>query len=209
MWEGPFVIHCSIQSGLRLAAKNPRGACIAVSGLNSSAPFRCYNRPAMDYLWSPWRYAYITSDEPPAGSCIFCDKPKETGEAADSRNFIVHRGRHCFVILNAFPYTSGHVMVVPYQHADELQELSETAATEMMALTQRMEAVLRRLYKPEGINVGMNIGKAAGAGIAGHIHMHILPRWYADANFVSVIGETRVLPEALDVTYKRVKEALG
>jgi len=160
----------------------------------------------MDYLWSPWRYAYITGEEPPAGSCIFCDKPKASD---DAQNYIVHRGKECFVILNAFPYTSGHVMVVPYQHADELQKLPEAAATELMALSQRMEGVLRRLYKPEGINLGMNIGKAAGAGIAGHIHMHILPRWTADSNFISVIGETRVLPEALDVTYKRIKEALG
>ena len=162
----------------------------------------------MDYLWSPWRYAYITGDEPAPGSCIFCDKPRE-GPAKDAQNLIVHRGQECFVILNAFPYTSGHVMIVPYQHADELQKLSTPAAAEMMTLSQRMEGVLRRLYRPEGLNMGMNIGKAAGAGIAGHLHMHLLPRWTADANFVSVIGETRVLPEALDVTYKRIKEALG
>lgn len=162
----------------------------------------------MDYLWSPWRYAYITGDEPAPGSCIFCDKPREPA-SQDAANLIVHRGQHCFVILNAFPYTSGHVMVVPYEHTDELQKLSPPAATEMMALTQRLEGALRRLYKPEGINVGMNIGKAAGAGIAGHIHMHVLPRWTADANFISVIGETRVLPEALDVTFKRITQALG
>jgi ATP adenylyltransferase len=160
----------------------------------------------MDYVWSPWRYAYITGEEPQPGSCIFCDKPREKGDPA---NLIVHRGEHCFIILNAFPYTSGHVMVVPYQHADELQKLSSPAANEMMALSQRMEGILRTLYRPEGINLGMNIGKAAGAGIAGHIHMHILPRWTADANFISVIGETRVLPEALDVTYTRIKEALS
>lgn len=160
----------------------------------------------MDYVWSPWRYAYITADEPPAGSCIFCDKPKQ---GDDQKNFIVHRGEHGYVILNAFPYTSGHVMVVPYEHTDELQKLSPAAATEMMALAQKLEGILRKLYKPDGLNVGMNIGKAAGAGIAGHIHLHILPRWFADANFVSVIGETRVLPEALEVTYKRIKEALG
>jgi len=164
--------------------------------------------PGMDHVWSPWRYAYITADEPKPGSCIFCDKPKEAA-ASDDRNLIVHRGQHCFVILNAFPYTSGHVMVVPYEHTDELQKLSSPAATEMMALTQRLEGVLRSLYKPDGLNLGMNIGKAAGAGIAGHIHMHILPRWIADANFIAVIGETRVLPEALDVTYKRIKEALA
>ncbi len=160
----------------------------------------------MDYLWSPWRYAYITSAEPEAGACIFCDKPPE---GDDARNLIVHRGKHCYVILNAFPYTSGHVMVVPFAHVDELQKLEAAAATEMMALSQRLEGVLRKLYRPEGINLGMNIGKAAGAGIAGHLHMHILPRWTADANFISVIGETRVLPEALEVSYRRMKEALG
>jgi ATP adenylyltransferase len=99
-------------------------------------------------------------------------------------------------------------MIVPYEHLDELQKLPENAAREMMALSQRMEGVLRELYKPDGINLGMNIGKAAGAGVAGHIHMHILPRWLADANFMSVVGETRVLPETLDVTYKRIKTAL-
>lgn len=160
----------------------------------------------MDYLWSPWRYAYITGVEPEPGACIFCDKPAESD---DERNLIVHRGQHCYVILNAFPYTSGHVMVVPFAHVDELQKLDGNAATEMMALSQRMESVLRKLYRPQGINLGMNIGKAAGAGIAGHIHMHILPRWTADANFISVIGETRVLPEALEVSYKRIREALG
>ena len=112
------------------------------------------------------------------------------------------------MILNAFPYTSGHVMIVPYEHVDELQKLPAAAASEMMGLAQRMEGILRKLYKPDGLNMGMNIGKAAGAGIAGHIHLHLLPRWFADANFVSVIGETRVLPEALDVSYKRIKEAL-
>ena len=122
---------------------------------------------------------------------------------------IVYRGTHCYVILNTYPYTPGHIMVVPYAHLDELQKLPSDAAREMMGLSQRMEGVLRLLYKPDGVNLGMNIGKAAGAGVAGHIHMHVLPRWVADANFVSVIGETRMLPETLDVTRKRMTEALG
>jgi ATP adenylyltransferase len=161
----------------------------------------------MDYIWSPWRYAYITgaSGKAESGGCIFCEKLKETD---DKKSLIVYRGKHCFIILNAFPYTSGHVMIVPNAHVDELQKLESAAASEMMALTQRMEGVLRELYRPDGINVGMNIGAAAGAGIAGHIHMHVLPRWIADANFMSVIGETRVLPEALDVTWERVSKAL-
>ena len=121
---------------------------------------------------------------------------------------IVYRGQSCFVILNAYPYTPGHVMIVPYAHLDELQKLPPAAANEMMALSQRMESVLRQLYTPDGVNLGMNIGKAAGAGIAGHIHMHVLPRWVADANFLSVVGETRVLPETLEETWKRMTEAL-
>jgi len=158
----------------------------------------------MDHLWTPWRYAYVTGAEPKSG-CIFCNVPKESDQQAR----IVHRGQHCYIILNTYPYTPGHVMIVPYAHLDELQKLSADAAQEMMSLTQRMETVLRHLYAPDGINLGMNIGKAAGAGVAGHIHMHILPRWVADANFVSVIGETRVLPEALDVTWERIRKALG
>jgi ATP adenylyltransferase len=158
----------------------------------------------MDYLWTPWRYAYVTgADRAPA--CIFCEAPKQT----DSQAHIVHRGTHCYVILNTYPYSNGHVMIVPYAHLDELRKLPAEAAAEMMALTQRMESVLRALYHPDGINLGMNIGKAAGAGVAGHIHMHVLPRWIADANFVSVIGETRVLPEALEVTWERIRQELG
>ena len=160
--------------------------------------------PAMDYLWTPWRYAYVSSTEKAAG-CVFCDAPKEKD---DAMALIVHRAEHCFVILNAYPYTPGHVMIVPYQHLDELRKLPSQAAQEMMALSQRMETVLRELYRPDGINLGMNIGKAAGAGIAGHIHMHVLPRWVADANFVSVIGETRVLPETLEVTWGRMREMI-
>ena len=156
----------------------------------------------MDYLFTPWRYAYITGADK-APSCVFCDKLRENN---DKQALIVHRGEHCFVILNAFPYTSGHVMVVPYEHIDELRKLSAPAAQEMMALTQRLEGILRELYHPDGLNLGMNLGKAAGAGVAGHIHMHILPRWIADANFASVIGETRVLPEDLDTTYRRIRE---
>lgn len=157
----------------------------------------------MDYLWTPWRYAYVsTADKAP--SCVFCDK----AEANDRESLIVHRGEHNFIVLNKFPYTSGHVMIVPYAHLDELQKLPLEAAREMMALSQKMEQVLRHVYHPDGVNLGMNIGKAAGAGVAGHIHMHVLPRWVADANFVSVIADTRVLPEALDETWLRLRKAL-
>ena len=161
--------------------------------------------PAMDYLWTPWRYAYVTSAEKTPG-CVFC-QVLEGGE--DEKVRIAYRGKHCFVILNTYPYTPGHAMIVPYEHLDELQKLPAEAAHEMMGLSQKMEGVLRQLYHPDGVNLGMNIGKAAGAGVAGHIHMHVLPRWVADANFVSVIGETRMLPETLEVTWKRIKDALN
>ena len=162
----------------------------------------------MDYLWTPWRYAYINDaakSDGKSGQCIFCDLPK----LPDSEAKIVYRGKHCFVILNSFPYTSGHVMVVPFAHLDELQKLPESAATEMMALSQKMEAVLRKVYSPDGINLGMNIGRAAGAGVAGHVHMHVLPRWVGDTNFMTVTAESRVLPEALEESYKKITLAMA
>jgi ATP adenylyltransferase len=155
----------------------------------------------MDFLFTPWRYPYITAAGQP-GECVFCAVSKSQN---DTRNFVVHRGKSCFIILNAFPYTSGHAMVVPYEHVDELQKLSQAAAEELIALTQQLEGALRELYRPDGINLGMNLGKAAGAGIAGHIHMHVLPRWFGDTNFMSTVGETRVLPEDLQTTYQRIK----
>ena len=159
----------------------------------------------MDYLWTPWRYAYVTAAEKISG-CIFCDLPKE---GDDAKVHIVHRGQNCYIVLNTYPYTPGHVMIVPFAHLDELQKLPAAAADEMMELAQKMERVLRVLYTPDGINMGLNIGKAAGAGVAGHIHMHVLPRWVADSNFVSVVGETRILPESLEMTYGRIKGALA
>ena len=157
----------------------------------------------MDYLWTPWRYAYITAATQDQG-CVFCDKKLDQD---DRRSWIVYRGQYCYVCLNAFPYTSGHVMVIPYDHLDQLQNLPANAAGEMMDLCQRAESVLRKLYRPDGMNLGMNLGAAAGAGVAGHIHMHVLPRWVADANFMTVVGETRILPETLDVTWNRVRDA--
>ena len=156
----------------------------------------------MDYLWTPWRYAYITDAARTAG-CVFCELQKKSDEEA----FVVHRAQHCYIVLNAFPYTSGHVMVVPYAHLDRLEKLPREAADEMMGLSQKMESVLRAEYKPDGVNLGMNIGEAAGAGVAGHIHMHILPRWSADSNFMTVVGETRVMPEDLKTTWRRLRDA--
>lgn len=155
----------------------------------------------MDYLFTPWRYTYITGATAP-GDCLFCGLLQAKD---DEKTLIVHRAKYCFVVLNAFPYTSGHVMVVPYEHLSELSKLSQPAAQEMMELIQRLEGVLRELYRPDGVNLGMNIGKAAGAGVAGHIHMHILPRWFGDVNFMSSVGETRVIPEDLQTTYQKLR----
>ena len=130
-------------------------------------------------------------------------------EDRDEERLIVHRGEHNFVVLNRFPYTSGHVMVVPYRHVPDLSGLDEPAASELMALTRASERHLRAVYRPDGLNLGMNIGESAGAGIAGHIHMHVLPRWAGDANFMTTVGQTRVLPEDLNVTWRRLREAFG
>lgn len=161
----------------------------------------------MDYLSTPWRYAYITkaAKSDAADACIFCELQK----LPDPEAKIVYRGQHCFIILNSFPYTSGHVMIVPFSHLDKLNKLPEDAAHEMMDLSQRMERVLRQVYHPDGINLGMNIGRAAGAGVAGHIHMHVLPRWVGDTNFMTTVAETRVLPESLDQTYDRIRGAIS
>lgn len=160
----------------------------------------------MDYLWTPWRYQYLeqaTQGQQP--DCIFCDALKRN---RDEETLIVYRAKKSFVILNRFPYTSGHVMVVPYAHVAELQLCDPGALQEMMELAQRLEAVYREEYKPDGMNLGMNLGKAAGAGVAGHLHLHMLPRWIGDSNFMTVTGETRVHPENLRTTFDRLRKAL-
>lgn len=160
----------------------------------------------MDYLWSPWRYPYLTAAAKPEG-CIFCEMAVVDGK--DEEYLIVFRGEHNFVVLNRFPYTSGHLMVVPYRHVPDLSGLDNTVASELMALTRASERHLRAAYRPDGLNLGMNIGESAGAGIAGHIHMHVLPRWTGDANFMTTVGQTRVLPEELTVTWLRLKDAFA
>ncbi len=157
----------------------------------------------MDHLWSPWRYKYLTGERTREG-CVFCGL---AAEQTDEQNLIVHRGTHNFVILNRFPYTSGHLMVVPFAHASQLNAIDEAAAFEMMQLTREAEGHLRSLYRPDGLNIGMNLGESAGAGIAGHIHMHVLPRWFGDSNFMTTVGETRMLPEELSVSWQRLRAA--
>jgi ATP adenylyltransferase len=161
----------------------------------------------MDYLWTPWRYQYmaqVTSGKQP--DCIFCDA---AARKDDENTLIVYRGAQTFIILNRFPYTSGHVMIVPYAHVAELNLCDPGALDEMMTLAQRVEKAFQANYKPDGMNLGMNLGRAAGAGVAGHLHLHALPRWFGDSNFMTVIGETRVHPEELKVTYQRLRKALA
>ena len=157
----------------------------------------------MDYLWTPWRFQYLTAASKPDG-CIFCLAARE---GDDRGHLVVHRAARNYVILNRFPYTCGHLMVVPYQHAATLAELDGETLAEMMSLAQAAERHLRALYRPDGLNFGLNLGESAGAGIAGHLHMHGLPRWTGDANFMTVVGETRVLPEELGTTWERLNAA--
>ncbi|HYZ84403.1 MAG TPA: HIT domain-containing protein [Bryobacteraceae bacterium] len=161
----------------------------------------------MDHIWSPWRYGYVTKQNPPK-ECIFCIRgnPDQTPEE-DRQNYVLYRGKHCFAILNLFPYSAGHLMVVPYEHVATLEAASREAVLEMMDLTRESERHLRRAYGAPGLNLGMNIGESAGAGIAGHIHMHVLPRWPGDTNFMTTVAETRVLPEDLSTSYEKLYAA--
>jgi ATP adenylyltransferase len=161
----------------------------------------------MDYIWSPWRYQYmkeVTSGKQP--ECFFCDA---IAGKDDAETLLVYRGAKAFVILNRYPYTSGHVMIVPYAHVAELALCDPDTLNEMMQLAQRIEAVFGTNYKPDGMNLGMNLGRAAGAGVIGHLHLHALPRWFGDSNFMTVTGETRVHPEELKTTYERMRKAFA
>ncbi len=159
----------------------------------------------MDFIWSPWRYDYLASAGKKASLCVFC----VSGDTShDAERLIVFRGIHNFVILNLFPYTSGHAMVAPYEHLDTIACAKPEQLLEMMQLAQRLTGALEKLYRPEGFNLGMNLGHAAGAGIREHFHLHVVPRWVGDANFMSITGETRVLPEELSKTYERLRAAL-
>jgi ATP adenylyltransferase len=192
----------------------------------------------MDRLWTPWRYAYVTQpkdqnpDTPetragvPAAlaawpgdcHCVFCNliaaadfaiEHGTTVDEADRAANIVLRGQSCYICLNAYPYTSGHVMIVPCQHEGSLGKLAVETAQEMMTLAQRTTRALEGAYSPDGINMGLNLGKAAGAGVAGHLHMHLLPRWFGDTNFMTVTSETRVLPEILEQSWRRLRKAFA
>ncbi len=192
-------------------------------------PYTCF----MDRLWTPWRYNYITGAQPqerpgmrpgvpealeawPGADtgCIFCNLIQSVqwaiaagmpAENAERCGLVVARLETAFLCLNAFPYSSGHVLVLPYRHTGSLAELPVSEAEEIMRVAQAVERTLRQVYKPDGINLGMNLGQAAGAGVAGHLHLHALPRWFGDTNFMTVTAETRILPETLEVTWRRLR----
>jgi ATP adenylyltransferase len=154
----------------------------------------------MDRLWTPWRFEYLrNADLSP--ECVFC---RVLQEQRDAENFLLYRGKHAFVLLNLFPYTSGHLLCIANRHVASLGDASPQELHEIIDLSRHIEHALRQEYHPDGLNLGFNLGRAAGAGVERHLHMHMLPRWVGDSNFVSVVGETRVLPEELPVTYKRL-----
>lgn len=186
----------------------------------------------MDRLWTPWRYAYVSGQDksmhkpgvpealsawPGDRGCVFCNMLAAVDYAIDNGMnrdealkavYILDRGPSCFLVLNAFPYNAGHVMVVPYEHESALAALPAETAAELMLQARRTERVLRKTYKPQGLNLGLNLGEAAGAGVAEHLHLHAVPRWSGDTNFMTVLSETRVLAEMLNDTYSRLHEAL-
>jgi ATP adenylyltransferase len=154
----------------------------------------------MDHLWSPWRFAYITGERTTAG-CVFCDALTET----DADSLVVFRGSTCFVILNLFPYNNGHLMVVPNRHVGTLAAATSEELSELIELTRRSEVALTEAYAPHGMNVGINLGKPAGAGILDHLHIHVVPRWNGDTNFITVVGQTRVLAEELPAVAEKLR----
>lgn len=159
----------------------------------------------MEKLFSPWRLRYITSGRRRIGSCVFC---RALRAREDRKNLVLLRGRSNFVILNKYPYNNGHLMIVPAAHLPTLRDADTATLQEMMALVVRCEAALRAVYRPTGINLGMNLGRSAGAGIEGHYHLHMVPRWDGDTNFMTVVHGTRVIPESLDATYRRLRRLL-
>jgi len=157
----------------------------------------------MKKIWAPWRIEYIRGEK--SGDCIFCRKSKEND---DRDNYILFRGAKNFIIMNAYPYNPGHLMVTPYRHLSNIEKLTDEEMLEHFKLVRKCTRALTKTYQPDGFNIGINMGKAAGAGIADHIHTHIVPRWGGDTNYITVVSDIRVIPEALDATYAELKERL-
>jgi len=166
-------------------------------------PESAYYIGLMEQLWAPWRIEYIQKST--EGGCILCQKPREN---TDEANFILYRGQHNFIILNAFPYNPGHLMVAPYRHIANLQDLTDAEVKEHFDIIKKGLELLKEAMKPAGFNIGLNVGKVAGAGIAEHLHTHIVPRWEGDTNFMPVLSDTRVIPEALTATYQKLRAKL-
>jgi len=160
----------------------------------------------MQRLWSPWRSQYVSEAGPTQEGCIFCRFPEEQDDPA---NLVAWRGEHTFILLNRYPYNTGHLLVVPYQHTAELGGLPHATLLEMMMALRRCVAALGEAYGPDGYNAGMNLGSVAGAGIADHLHLHIVPRWAGDTNFMPVLADVKVMPELLEQSYEKIATALG
>jgi ATP adenylyltransferase len=159
----------------------------------------------MDHLWAPWRATYVSEKNNP-NRCIFCEA---AASGDDEGNLVVYRGRLSFIMLNRFPYTSGHLMIAPYAHVSRLQQANQETTAEIMQLSRSGERVIEQMYTPDGLNLGMNLGEAAGAGIQQHIHMHLLPRWKGDANFMTSVANTRVVSEALQESYAKLRRGFA
>lgn len=159
----------------------------------------------MRQLWAPWRMAYVGGGEAARSGCIFCVK---AGETRDEENLILVRGETCFALMNLYPYNTGHLMIAPYAHVPSIQQMSADSLTEMMTLAQRLLDALQQALGPQGYNLGINQGEIAGAGIADHAHLHIVPRWNGDTNFMPVIADIKVVPEFLESTYQKIRERL-
>jgi len=158
----------------------------------------------VERLWAPWRSKYILCGNKEK-ECFLCQKPREN---KDEENYILLRGRSCLVMLNVFPYNNGHLLIAPYRHIASVEELSEEERIELMELSSRMVVLLKNILHPQGFNLGMNIGAVAGAGVAGHLHLHIVPRWSGDTNFMPVLSDSKVISESLDDTYRKLKKGL-
>ncbi len=153
-------------------------------------------------LWNPWRYEYIRKTLKPSNECIFC----KLQNMSDDEAYIIYRGKYSYVVLNAYPYNSGHLLIVPYRHVASIEDLNDNELLEMMKLVNKSIKALRKAFTPDGFNIGINLGRAAGAGVAGHVHIHVVPRWVGDSNFMAVIASTKTLPISLAETYKILRE---
>jgi ATP adenylyltransferase len=160
---------------------------------------------ALERLWTPWRMQYVSGSGEPSSGCLFCELPRED---RDTENLLLQRGRYAFSLLNLYPYNSGHLMIAPYQHTGDLASLAPEVAADVFGLIQRSVAALSDEYQPDGYNIGMNLGRVAGAGVPDHLHVHVIPRWNGDTNFMPLTADTKVLPETLQQTYERLKRSL-